>query len=104
MYVCFCLDAPFLSRFFILFFYYYYQVLAGIEPSLLKEKFLTDQDKVIQETDRPERLQLRMPTRGEARCVPRETEGLTASLSRRDIGGGGRCVGDTLVYCCGVGG
>lgn len=43
------------------------QALAGIEPSLLKEKFLTDRDKMIQETDRPERLQLRMPSRGEAR-------------------------------------
>ena len=43
------------------------QALAGIEPSLLKEKFLTEQDKIIQETDRPERLQLRMPSRGEAR-------------------------------------
>lgn len=78
-------------------------MLAGIEPSLLKEKFLTADDKVIQETDRPERLQLRMPTRGEARCVPTETEGLTPSMSRRDIGGDGRCVGDTLVCCYGVG-
>lgn len=43
------------------------QALAGIEPSLLKEKFLRDEDRIIQETDRPERLQIRMPSRGEAR-------------------------------------
>ncbi|CBN78798.1 GTB1; RNA binding / hydrolase, acting on ester bonds, also similar to transcription elogantion facto [Ectocarpus siliculosus] len=50
------------------------QALAGIEPSLLKEKFLTDRDKMIQETDRPERLQLRMPSRGEASDAERQDE------------------------------
>lgn len=44
------------------------KALAAIEPSVLKEKFLLESDKIIQDTDRPERLQLRMPARGEARC------------------------------------
>lgn len=48
---------------------YWIQALAGIEPSILKEKFMTSEDKLIQDTDRPERLQLRMPARGEARCA-----------------------------------
>eukprot|EP00903_Cladosiphon_okamuranus_P017486 g16106.t1 len=52
------------------------QALAGIEPSVLKEKFLTEQDKLIQETDRPERLQLRMPNRGEASDAERQDEAM----------------------------
>ncbi|CAM9648035.1 unnamed protein product, partial [Ascophyllum nodosum] len=40
--------------------------LESIEPSIRKEKFLTELDKTLQDVDRPERLQLRMPSRGEA--------------------------------------
>ncbi|XP_049849266.1 transcription elongation factor SPT6-like [Schistocerca gregaria] len=35
----------------------------GFEPSLLEKHFLTTEDKVIRETDVPERLQLRFPNR-----------------------------------------